>query len=176
MIETLRAAAVEFLRYDRQCKLVSLERSPVNYDPCTPDVVGVNATRRVVEIEIKKTWADFKNNRKKDSMFRRKFLKIPVSQYYFLVPGDLVAKVYEALEPGEGLLTLGAVNPMSGIPKIKVIKPASTQRVRKLTIKETIKMVAHQTGTLASALTKVVKLKNELEELRSSQAENQVSQ
>jgi hypothetical protein len=154
---------VEFLRYERQCKLVSLERSPIQWDPCVPDVVGVNKTRRVVEIEIKMTMADFRNNRKKDSVYRRKFIGVPVSKYYFMVPPDLMAKVLPELEDGEGLLTVVSNHrAYGGSLAAQVVKEAAVQKVRRLSIKEIIKMVAHQTGSLNSALAKIATLKTQL--------------
>jgi hypothetical protein len=156
-IDVLRAAAVEYLRYEVGCKLVCLERTPIRNDPCNPDVVGLNATRRMIEIEIKRTWADFKGNREKWSMKRRAARGIAPSQFYFLVPPDLVEKVLPELEEGEGLLTLEGCGGYSGLPKVAVRKKARPSGARPLRIKEVIRMVQHQTGTLSSALTKIAK-------------------
>jgi hypothetical protein len=165
--DILKHAAVEFLRYEKGCKLVCLERSPFRQDPCTPDVIGVNASRRAVEIEVKRTWQDFKNNRQKDSMFRRKFLGLSPAQYYFIVPPALVAKVREALEPGEGLLTVDGLNGYSGLPKARVVVPATFTKTRPLTLKEIVRMVAHQTGSLSSALSKIARTKVDSGEVKS---------
>jgi len=176
-IEVLRACAVEFLRYQRDCKMVCLERSPfliehkrrngqvsVEQDPCNPDVVGVTEARRVVEIEIKRTFSDFKKNREKTSMFRRQFLNIMPSQFYFLVPPNLVAKVEPLLEQKEGLLTTMTHHrsAYTNMPVLRIVKDASVMRdSRRLTLREMVRMVMHQTGTLSSALVKVARVYDE---------------
>jgi len=156
-IEVLRAVAVEYLRYERGCKVVALERTPLTGDPCVPDVVGLNATRRLVEIEIKRTWADFKANREKWSMARRKSRGLAPYQFFFLVPPDLAEKILPTLEEGEGLLTLAGVSSYSGLPKAVVRKVARPSGAKPLRMQEVIRMVGHQTGTLSSALTKLAK-------------------
>jgi hypothetical protein len=158
-IEVMRASAIEWLRYELQCKLICLERSPFNHDPCIPDVLGVNSTRRVVEVEIKRTFGDFVSNRKKDSMFRRKFLGIAPQLFYFFVPPELVAKVLPALQEGEGLLTLNGFSKYSGLPAVEILKKATPTGAKPLKLKEIVRMVAHQTGTLTSALVKIAKAK-----------------
>jgi hypothetical protein len=123
-IEVLRAAAVEFLRYEKQCKLVCLERTPLTQDPFVPDVVGLNATRRLIEIEIKRIWPDFKANQEKWSMKRREARRIVPSQFYFLVPPELEEKVLPVIGEVEGLLGLQGFSVFSGLPKVVVRKPA----------------------------------------------------
>ena len=157
-VEILRAAAVEWLRYEKSAKLVCLERSPFPRDPCVPDVMGITQSRYAIEVEIKRTIQDLRNNRKKTSMFQREFLNIAPSKFYFLVPVQLVTKVLPLLEPQEGLLTLAGRSPYSGLPRVSVYREAATNRkARRLSIGAVIKMAAHQTGTLCSALVKIAK-------------------
>jgi hypothetical protein len=61
------------------------------------------------------------------------------------------------LEPHEGLLTLSTRRRSSAskLPLILLRNEAQLQKSRKLSIKEMIKMVQHQTGTLSSALAKM---------------------
>ncbi len=158
-IEVMRAAAIEFLRYGRKCRLVCLERSPFAGDPCTPDVVGVTPARRVVEIEIKRTMADFRHNREKTSLFKRGFLGMLPSQFYFMVPEEMVSKVLPLLEPKEGLLSLSRRrSTYSKLPLASVVKAAAViKESRPLRLSEMVKAVSHQTGTLVSALVKIAK-------------------
>jgi hypothetical protein len=162
--DVLRSAALEYLRYEQQCKLVCTERSPFPNDPCVPDVVGVTAKRKVIEIEIKVSWADFKINREKTSLFRRRFYGVKPWKYSFIVPPDLVDRVKEALEDGEGLMTVSAGSSLyTGLPKVVVIKSAPYDKdSQELRLREIVKMVSHQTGTLTSAMAKVARLKEEL--------------
>lgn len=158
-IEILRFAALEWLRYERRCDLVCLERTPLQGDSCTPDVLGVDKARRAVEIEIKRTMADFRANREKRSLQRREFWGNPPYQFYYLVPPKLEAKVLAELQPHEGLLTVTDRSSLySGLPKVRVVRVAPFNRkARRLSIREISKMVRHQTGTLASALMKLAR-------------------
>lgn len=156
-IAILRSAAVEWLRYERKCALVCLERTPINNDWCNPDVVGVTSARRVTEIEIKRTMSDFRANREKRRMAMREWMNTRPSQFYFLVPPELVDKVKAELQPHEGLLTVGGQGSHSRLPEVKLIRAAAVQKSRKLSIQEVIKMVRHQTGTLSSALVRLAR-------------------
>lgn len=160
--DVLKAAALEYLRYEAGCRLVCVERSPLTQDPCVPDVVGITDKRRMIEVEIKISWGDFKRGREKTSLFRRRFYGIKPWKYYFLVPQDMVEKVRPVLEDGEGLMTVNAGSSLySGLPKISVVKPALTDKnAQVLKLREIIRMVSHQTGSLVSAMAKVAKLKN----------------
>ncbi len=157
---------MEFLRYERNCKLVCMERSPFIppggakfKDPCNPDVLGVTQARRVVEIELKRTMADFKANRDKTSLFRRGFLGILPSQFYFMIPPCMEAKVLPLLEDKEGLLVLdGRRSTYTKFPTVRIARPAAViKESRPLTLPEMVRMVSHQTGTLASALVKIAR-------------------
>lgn len=160
--DVLRAAAVEHLRYRLKCRLVCTERSPFIRDPCTPDVIGVTDKRKVIEIELKMSWSDFKANRAKTSLYQRRFYGIRPWRYFFLVPPEMKDRVLAALEEGEGLLTIGdGSNVYTGLPKVVSVRPATIDREsRPLALKEIVRMVSHQTGSLVSALAKVAKLKN----------------
>ena len=161
----LQASAIEYLRYEAACKLVCMERSPWMNDPCTPDIIGVDKHRNVLEIEIKVSWADFKRNRKKDSMFRRRFLGIGPAKFHFMVPPELVERCRGALEEGEGLMSIDTTcNPYTGVPKAYVVVKAPFNKTRKLRLKEIVHMVGHQTGTLTRVLSKLVKCKAALRE------------
>lgn len=90
----LRAAAVIWLRYDRGCTVVTMERG---FGSCIPDVMGVTQTRHLIEIEIKRTMADFRANEKKRGMQIRarevgQRYWIP-KYFYFLVLPEMVEKV-----------------------------------------------------------------------------------
>ena len=158
-IAVMRAAAVAWLRYDSGCLLVALERSPLPRDACNPDVIGVTKRRMVVEIEIKRTMADLRANFEKSSMQHRERRNIGPTRFYYLVPPEMVDKAFPLIAPtGCGLLTLGGYNPYSGLPGIGMVHQATPVKRQPLSLKQIVKMVSHQTGTLASALTKLAKV------------------
>lgn len=146
---TLTAAAVAWLRYDRRCLMVCLERCPIDTAGLyIPDIIGLTRDRRLVEIEIKISVADFKANAKKRAIMCGD--RPSVSQFYYIVPTKLVGKVEPA--DGEGLMTLSSVRKY-GHPTIEVIKPAKVNAsARKLSVYEVGRMMMHQTGTLHRAL------------------------
>ena len=153
----LRSAAVEWLRYERKCELVCCERTPLDRDQCTPDVLGVTQARRAIEVEIKRSIADLRNNRKKHGVIHRGYSGVGPSKFYYLVPVELVEKAAAELLPTEGLLTLGRRSIHTGLPQIRVVKEAPVQKTKRLSLREVIRMVRHQTGTLATALVKLAK-------------------
>lgn len=144
----LETAGCAWLRYERQCKLVCTERS-VFQDPYRPDILGVTVGRRLIEIEVKRSVSDFNANAKKT----HNDLKY-LSQFYFLVPPRMVPKVRDAiiLMPDCGLLTLG--NGWFGdCPILEVVIACKAKRGDRLPWDLLVRMAAHQTGTLITAMT-----------------------
>lgn len=143
--EPLEEAALEWLRYERGCYVLALERG---LDHCyRPDVLGVNRKLFLLEIEVKRTLSDFKANGSK-----RDFHVVEPRQRWFMVPQSLVALVQPILPTGWGLMTLrpGGIPTPSGLPGVDVVFPAPTRDTRPLKAFELAKMVRHQSGTLVS--------------------------
>lgn len=170
----MRAAAVQWLRYDRQCVVVAIERT---FGCCQADVVGLSPKRHVTEIEIKRTMADFRANPKKHGMILREkdasmgglagggesWWTVP-HQFYFLVEHSMVEKAKDELPPGCGLLSPQAagesyVKPLyPGVPKlvVRVVAPLDS-RARKLSLKKCVQMAKNQSGTVFSLLARIAK-------------------
>lgn len=170
----MRAAAVQWLRYDRQCVVVAIERT---FGGCQADVVGVSPKRHVTEIEIKRTMADFRANeekhgiklRKNDALLgqtfgdREPWWTVP-HQFYFLVEPAMVEKCKAELPPGCGLLSPQVVGESDikplypGVPRIvvRVVAPVDS-RARKLTVRKCVQMAKNQSGTLFSLLVKITR-------------------
>jgi hypothetical protein len=169
----MRAGAVQWLRYDRQCVIVAIERA---FGGCNADVVGVSGKRHVTEIEIKRTMADFRANSKKHGMSQRQrepwmhanvrgesWWTVP-HQFYFLVEPNMVEKAKAELPTGCGLLSPQVIGesymkPLyPGVPKlvVRVVAPLDS-RARKLSLKKTVQMAKNQSGTLFSLLVKIAK-------------------
>ena len=159
-----RAAALQWLRYERQCPIVAVERGICRGG--SPDVMGVTKDRWAIEIEIKRSLSDFKANAKKMEIFERRYtmfsktnwLNCP-KQFYFFVPAELVEKVTPLLTNGDGLLAIpdrGRI--YRGIPYPRVIIKASPDaRAKRLTLRECVRMTAHQSGTLFSLALELAK-------------------
>jgi hypothetical protein len=122
MDSTLEAVALSWLRYERRCFLVCLGRNPLP-EMCIPDVLGMGPDRRLIEIEIKRTMADFRQNGKKRGIkYRTHWPK----QFYFLVDPriaerarcELKAGIFNEAYERAGLLTLheGIQNAYTGLP------------------------------------------------------------
>lgn len=169
----LRAAAVQWLRYERQCVIVAIERP---FGGCHADVIGVSGNRHVTEIEIKRTMADFRANARKHGICQRQrepWMHVNVSgeswwtvprQFYFLVEPNMVEKAKAELPIGCGLMSpqvdgesyIKALYP--SVPKlaVRVIAPLDL-RARKLSLKKAVQMAKNQSGTLFSLLVKIAK-------------------
>lgn len=152
-IWTFRAAAVQWLRYTRGCPLVAIERG---LGPCNPDVIGVEKSRFLTEVEIKRTMADFRANAQKQSLKIRelcgKIYPIP-KHFYFLVPVGMVDAVKAELPPGAGLLSFGKPSPYGGVPEIMVlVSPKAAPLARRLNARECVEMARAQSGSLFSVM------------------------
>lgn len=147
--QPLEASALEWLRYDRRCLLVCTERTPMA-DPCRPDVLGVLPNRRLIEIEIKRSMADFRANGDKRGMQHRPFWP---SQFYFLVPREMVEKVRGEMAAAilhesysrAGLLTLiDGSRGFTGLPQVVVITRAQINKTAvRLSVHQIARMVRH---------------------------------
>jgi len=121
----LEVSAMEWLRFARQCHIVMRERGQ---HVGSPDVLGVTKDSYLIEIEVKRTMADFRNDQKKrHRQFPAMFAK-EVRQLYYMVPPALVEKVLAELPLGCGLLTVGTrLSPWSKIPETKLLRRATTR-------------------------------------------------
>lgn len=161
----MRAAAVQWLRYERQCAVVALERGP---GLCgIPDVIGVNGKRHLIEIEIKRTMQDFRHNNKKWKIRQRRLDRMhrdfPIyatpepQQFYFLVEPKMVEKCRGELPDYAGLMSLPAEDEphrtYTGIPFPVVRVPSPTNKhAARLTVRACVAMAKNQSGTLSSVI------------------------
>lgn len=157
----LKAVVAQWLRYERGCMLVLIERPPRYPWFGVPDVVGVGFDRTVIEVEVKCSLSDFKANDKKRVMaMRKQGVTDPPRQFYFMVPRSLVDKVEHLMPSDAGLLTTheSAQNAYTGLPFLVVErKAAACKASRRMTLKELAVAVRHQSGTLVSTLAALAK-------------------
>lgn len=102
----LELAAMRWLRFERRCRVVLFERSPRWAYGSRPDVMGVDNFRRLIEIECKRSMADFRNNQyKRHVVNRSKLLDLWPYQFYFIVPVKLKDRCLAELPDYAGLMT-----------------------------------------------------------------------
>jgi hypothetical protein len=164
-----RAAALQWLRYERQCPIVAVERGICRGG--SPDVMGVTKDRWAIEVEIKRSLSDFKANTKKMEAFERRYTMFSHTNwlstlncpklFYFFVPSGLVNKVMPLLKNGDGLLSIpDNGRTYRGIPYPRVVTRAiPDSRAKRLTLRECARMTAHQSGTVFMLAAELAKLK-----------------
>lgn len=153
--KTLRAICAAWLRYTKQCPIVTFERGLNHFD--RPDVLAVTDDRRLIEIEIKISFSDFKADAKKDKWRRQKrgFTVVP-AYFYYCVTEEIAPKVLPLLPDGAGLIVplLGwsrnqrIMNPNTGLPDLKSLRKASRAHETKLSQRQIWDMVRNQSGTI----------------------------
>lgn len=134
------------------------------FGSCVPDVMGVTPRRDLIEIEIKRTMGDFRNNSKKFGMQRRKDWEgkaywIP-KYFYFLVETKMVDKVLSELPEDDlcvGVLSFPKefeyATYYSNIPALVVRRKCQAdRRAIKLPLKSVVLMAKHMAGTFSSLL------------------------
>lgn len=154
---TIRAAVIGWLRYEQRCYTVAFERSPwpTSY---RPDVFGINRHRKVIEVEIKQTVADFKANAQKRLLRWREATGLYLPQkFYFAVPNEIVDKVKPFLPSRCGLLSIEPTGRF-GPTAVIVAKATSELRSDPITAHHMVAVLMHQTGSLHRAAVALSKL------------------
>jgi len=146
----IRAAVIGWLRYERHCPLVCFERSPFDEYVYRPDIIGVNRTWRVIEVEIKQTIQDFRRNgEKRGHKLRYQF----PAQFYFAVPYRLMNRARPLLKDGQGLLVMQEEDSKKFGPQVVAVVGAKVNRAATRLSKYTaMRMVLHQTASLQRAV------------------------
>ena len=167
----VKACVACYFRYKRQCTLVSFER-PINNYFSKPDVFVVNKNRKLIEIEVKVSIADFRNDiRKRIWNMREKFPQLyPMPhQFYYAVPKSLEEKSRALLKEWKGddkiygqvgLLVVKDHDNLKllGYDDVYVSVTAPTNKnAKRLSVKDTITMVKNQSATLCSEAIKMAK-------------------
>ena len=153
----LSLCAYKWLTYKKQLNLISFER-PIGWGVAEgiPDILAVNYERFLIEIEIKVSVNDFKNDQNKRKWyFQGRINNFDHRAYfYYLVTPEISDKCKELLPPGKGfgLLTLGNCL-MYGVNEIKsLVKVTRNSQAKRLSIKQCIRMVRNQTRSLGSVM------------------------
>ena len=149
----IKAIMAAYWRYKRQAAVVAFERG-IDAAIHVPDVQIVTKDRRLVEIEVKITRADFSADAKKRVwMFRDRGIRPMPYQFYYAMPHDLAESVLADVRPDCGLLGVLPSKRAWERHSDRVIcikKAPSNKDAGRLSLKQCVAMVKHQTGTLCS--------------------------
>lgn len=158
-----RTLAYLWLRYEQGCYIITFERVPYggNY-AAKPDVLGMNKRRRLLEVEIKVSLADMKNDLvKKHRMgvtadVLRQNPTSPSRLYYF-VPAHLVGDALELLPTYVGILSPHPHlrDSHSGFPAVALHRRATALHDKPVSVRTAVDMVRDLSGTMASLLTEM---------------------
>ena len=132
----LETRAMHWLLYSRKCHYAVRERSPRGHNG-EPDALGITKSRKLIEVEIKRSMADFRQNADKYHIRTRSFFldKFPY-EYWFLVPAVMVSKVKPKLPEYAGLLSDAGAT--AQFPVTVEVQAPRNQDSKRLTIKECV--------------------------------------
>jgi hypothetical protein len=150
----MRAAALEWLRFIKGCPIIAVERGPWSHLGHRPDVMAVTKKREFVEVEIKRSFSDFKHDAEKRIWQNRDLFKRAwPSFFHYYTPPDLVDRVLPLLRDGFGLITYDEKElSYAGLPTIVSVKRATRQKDAKpLTTNQLVRMVTHLSGSYVAA-------------------------
>lgn len=122
--------------------MVLFERTP-RHCHGRPDVIGVTASRYLVEIEIKRSLSDFRANAKKYHIENRDAFAIHAArQFWYLVPAKLREPVLKELPEWAGLLT----DEQHWLHCVK--KAPVNEKSRRVSVREVARLVELQSNQL----------------------------
>jgi len=146
----LELIAMRWLIYEKKCEYALFERSPRAIFCGEPDVLGITKDRHLVEIEIKRTLSDFKQDRIKRSrnpIIRDMYIDRFPRQFYYLVPSELENKVAAEVPEWSGLMKCSHA--------IEIVRRAPINfKAKRLSVKECLKMVRSMANHSFSVLQK----------------------
>jgi len=164
----IRASIASYFRYKRQCPLIAFERACLEIR-ANPDILIVNKNRMLIEVEVKTSVADFKNDAKKriwqirNSEYHKTLMPY---QFYYAVPLDLKDKCLKVMNGWEekdkkcgkmGLLSVMDKEEI-GWNDVTVYKKSPINKKSKpISLKNIVKMSLHQSGSLCTIAIKIAK-------------------
>jgi len=168
----IKASVACYFRYNRQYPIVSFERGYDYAGTYNPDILVINNKRYPIEIEVKVSLSDFKNDINKRIWNLREIVPdhYPMPyQFYYAVPYKLKDKVLPILDLWKndgkiygnvGLLIIEEKRKI-GFNDLYVERKAPINKsCKRLTVKQVVKMVKNQSGTLCSMMIQIAKNKD----------------
>ena len=157
----LEVSALAWLRYEKRCPIVSLERWPLSdWVHGRPDVCGVTEYGKVIQVEIKMTWGDYRNDAKKPKNLEWKTDKNGPWKSYYLAPIGLADRIKDDRPKGWGVLKPSIRKSMYAEQfDLFAIRACKGQEAsRQLSAGDMVAACAHQAGTVCALGRKVVRL------------------
>ena len=153
----VKAMVAGYYRYKKQCPVIAFEASDwARFRAGEPaDVLAVTESRMLYEIEVKVSLSDLKGDKKKRKHYH--FLNntgyIPVYQFYYAVPEELVNKalaICEEYYPYAGLLSVKKFPFNSAAIDFGVHCERKAKHLNnvQLTMKQVLYLVIEQSGTV----------------------------
>lgn len=137
----LELMAMRWLWLEKMCHYILEQRTP---RPCggIPDVIGITKTRFLIEIEIKRSVADFRADKKKSGVRCRETAdrfyadQFPKYFYYFM-PKKIADKVMDEIPVWAGLIVVDENDHRPTVVK----KAPSNKESKRITLKECVRAV-----------------------------------
>lgn len=147
----LKRRAANFLLYEKKCDLVCFERPLYEVGNFRPDLLGVTRDRKLIEVEVKESFSDFKANfDKRVISFYRVLPHMAPHYFYFMVHPKIADKVYEYTSEkhkGYGIIIPDMSN-FSGTKSLR--NPIMNKQAVKVNIPAMIKMARNQSRSFFS--------------------------
>lgn len=165
----IKAAVAAYFRYTKQCAIVCFEA----YDwggGGKADIQILTMGRKIWEVEAKVSLADLKNDIKKPKHQRLPMLDTPVERFYLAIPTIILRKakpIIAEMYPYAGILSVNGIYDTD----VGVIHSPRLLEARQLSLRESIKLVKQQTGTLCRLARDKALYQNELDRRRGEVAE-----
>jgi len=156
----LELMAMRFLRYEKSCPVALLERSPRS-GIGQPDVLGITHARYLLEIEIKRSFSDFRANERKRhirgyTLEPERYSPKRPKQFWYLVPAELSPKVAPFIPEWAGLMRGPMGDEWRGVT---VMKPApSNPASLRLTLRECATLMHCAANQILSQQTQIAML------------------
>lgn len=155
----LEEAAVRWLLLDRKCVAAYTERHPTGY--WKPDAIGVLSSRRIIEIEIKRTVSDFRQDRLKINVMQwRAGADWRPYQFYYMLPIEIISVLPEVPE-------FAGVIQVRGRYQIEVIKRAPVNnKANKIKLKSVAKAIRQQSLQVMSLMGDACNMRSQAQWMR----------
>lgn len=126
-----------WLWLERGCVVVLRERTPC-YMAGQPDVFGITAARFTIEIEIKRSYSDFRADfAKTHRRNRHLYLDRQPKQFYYCIPKSLKDRIEPEVPDWAGLMTISLDN---FYPQVSRVSPINSESKR-LSVKQCCKLL-----------------------------------
>jgi hypothetical protein len=160
----LRVFAMNWLRYEHGCHIITFERSPVS-SSSRPDVLGMTKGKMLIEVEVKVSKGDLDRDHAKAhraAMVQDIQRVVPehANYMYYIVPEHMAsyASDTDKIEKSTGILSLNHSyrHGKLRLPTVTVHRRASIFHPAKLSDASVQKMLSQQSSTMCSVANELI--------------------